>query len=134
MDHKSDYRRHGAASGARRPSDDTHKHTHSSTHKDYLRSPSGSRGSCHVPQRSPPCSPTAPGAARAALRREAPLRQRSAPSGGLVVVAAAGAAEAKDIAADAELLEEVAQELARLDSCPPLTAFVTVTVTVTAPP
>ena len=56
------------ASGARRPSDHTHKNTHSSTYKNYLRSPSSSwRNGC-VPRRSPPRSPTAPGAARAALR------------------------------------------------------------------
>ena len=51
--------------------------------------------------------------------REEPLRQRSAPRGGLVVVVAAGAADAVEAAAVAELLEEEAQELARLDSCPP---------------
>ena len=51
--------------------------------------------------------------------REEPLRQRSAPRGSLVVVVAAGAAAAVEAAAVAELLEEEAQELARLDSCPP---------------
>ena len=51
--------------------------------------------------------------------REEPLRQRSAPRGGLVVVVAAGAADAVEAAAVAELPEEEAQELARLDSCRP---------------
>jgi hypothetical protein len=51
-----------------RLSDHTHKHTHSSTYKNYLRSPSGSRRSCCVPRRPLPCSAMAPGAARAALR------------------------------------------------------------------
>ena len=54
-------------SGARRPSDHTHRHTHSSTYKTLPNEPSGSRRSCCVPRRPAPCSATAPGAARAAL-------------------------------------------------------------------
>ena len=45
--------------------------------------------------------------------------ERSAPRGGLVVVAAVVAAAAVEVAAVAELLEEEVQELARLDGCPP---------------
>ena len=99
-----------------RLSDDARKHTHSSTYKNYRRSPSGSRRSCCVHCRALRwrLAQHAPLSAR-----EEPLRQRSAPRGGLVVVVAAGAADAVEAAAVAELPEEEAQELARLDSCRP---------------
>ena len=51
-----------------RPSDHTHRHTHSSTYKTLPNVPSGSRRSCCVPRRPVPCSATGPGAARATLR------------------------------------------------------------------
>ena len=100
-------------------SDHRRKHTHWTHDKNYL-------------SRRPACGAAAAscGARRRALRprlaqhaplsaRDLPLRQRSAPCGGLVVVAAIVAADAKGVVAVAALLEEVGEELARLDSCPP---------------
>ena len=79
-----------------RPSDDTH----SSTYKILPNVPSGSRRSCRVPRRPPPCSAMAPDAPRAALRSRgasaAAVGPTRRPRRLLVVVAAVVATAAVD--------------------------------------